>query len=210
LLRCCWQPMRCSTTQVAALPRGILLALFQGEQFGRLGSRRWVAEVQSFACAANVSRADSPTGLPLLHQPAALQPRVHARAAEPRDARGGGGPGGAARPWGASSCTRTTGAPPLPLPLTASLPSSRLWGRTCPWASRQSARPASPCPPAPSAASRRRPLPGCASHAAVLSGYNASYASTVYHSSFDNASNVDAAVVARSATVLGAAPLCPR
>ncbi len=49
-----------AATEVQALPNMIVFALFQGEAFGRLGSRRFAAELQQFACEVRRRRVASP------------------------------------------------------------------------------------------------------------------------------------------------------
>jgi hypothetical protein len=56
-------------TAAAALPLQILFAAFEGESFGRLGSRRFLAEVANFTCLQSVAAADSPTGRALCAAP---------------------------------------------------------------------------------------------------------------------------------------------
>jgi nicastrin len=58
-----------STPSSTSLPLQILFGLFQAEQWGRVGSRRWVSEVQSFTCDSNVSASDSPNGRPFCASP---------------------------------------------------------------------------------------------------------------------------------------------
>ena len=38
----------------------LLVAFFQGESWGRGGSRQWVGDITSFTCEQEVARADSP------------------------------------------------------------------------------------------------------------------------------------------------------
>lgn len=52
-----------SSVSVSTLPRQILFGVFQGEQWGRIGSRRWVSEVEgTFRCLSNVTAENSPSG----------------------------------------------------------------------------------------------------------------------------------------------------
>lgn len=44
------------------LPRRVAFGLFQGEAWGRIGSRRWLKEVQHFTCGSYQDAADSATG----------------------------------------------------------------------------------------------------------------------------------------------------
>jgi nicastrin len=47
---------------LSSLPYQIAFGFFQGEQWGRIGSRRWLSEVQSFSCSQIIPAANSPTG----------------------------------------------------------------------------------------------------------------------------------------------------
>lgn len=187
----------------AGLPFQILFALFQAEQWGRLGSRRWLAEVDAFSCAANVTADASPTGRDYCAKPlrtdlsfAALSLRDFAYVlAVDQVGRPGLGELYLHEFDSRPAPTNTTyftlnatlgaaGAPPSPLKLSfASLavPSSQ--------------------PPTP-LLSWKEFTPPLRFDGAVLSGYDLYFESRYFHSEFDNASAVDAGSVTAVATLL--------
>lgn len=178
--------------------------LVQGEQFGRVGSRRWVSEVQAFSCTTNVSAAASSSGRAFCAQPLRTNlefPHVplgsrltHVVAADQLGAPGlaqlffreddrrapvsGGGGGGISE-----ILVALGSAGLLPLPVNAA---------------NATAAP----PPTPLLSFQEAASPPLAFDGAVLSGYDAAFSSRAFHSAFDDAANVDAGAVAASATVL--------
>ena len=177
--------------------------LSQGEQFGRVGSRRWVSEVQAFSCTANVSAAAASSGRAFCAQPLRTNlefPRVplasrltHVVAADQLGAPGlpqlfvreddrrapASGVGGSV-----SAILAALGsAGLLPLPVVAA---------------NATAAP----PPTPLLSFQEAASPPLAFDGAVLSGYDSAFASRAYHSAYDDAPNVDPGAVAASATVL--------
>jgi nicastrin len=183
----------------AGLPRRVLIAHFQAEQWGRLGSRRWVSEVQQFTCAAPVLATSTHSAFcanPLRASVAftglhALTAVTHVIAVDQVGAPGlsslylhegdatSGGAGGAVDEI---SKLIASLSPSLPIPVF--------------WA------PASAAPPSPLTSFQEAASPALRFDGAVLSGYNASYATDVWHSEFDNHTRIDVAAVSRSATVL--------
>lgn len=184
----------------------ILFGIFQAEQWGRIGSRRWVQEVQGFTCQVNVSAAASPNGRAFCAQP--LRPDVtftslhlldvsYVLAVDQVGATGlapaAGGSGlflheydrSAAAPSNRTMSVLSalqSGGLSLPLPVRAA-----------------DGVPVAPPSPLLSFQEAQPPL---AFDGAVLSGYNSAYATPFYHSEFDNASVINAGVVASAATVV--------
>lgn len=54
---------------INTLPKRVAFGLFQGEAWGRIGSRRFVEEVSSFTCTTSVAASDSPTGFEYCRDP---------------------------------------------------------------------------------------------------------------------------------------------
>ena len=189
------------TPEAATLPFQILFALFQAEQWGRLGSRRWLTEVDAFTCAANVTATDSPTGREYCAKPLrsdvafaalALHDFAYVIAVDQV-----GRPGLRelylhefdSRPEPSNSTFYTLNATlsvPSAPPLTLTFASHAL---------------TSAQPPTPLLSWKERDPP-LSFDGAVLSGYDLQFESRFYHSEYDNASAVEASAVASVATLL--------
>ena len=188
-----------SRTDVATQTYQVMFALFQGEQWGRIGSRRWLTEVETFACTANVSAADSPNGRPYCAQP--LRSDVAFASLALRDFAFVMAVDQVGRPGLDRLYVHEFDARPVPtnatyLTLNAVLAGAGLGGLTVGLAGTTAA------PPPTSLLSwqdRDAPL---AIDGAVLSEYNTQFQSLYYHSEFDNASRVDSGSVAAAATVI--------
>lgn len=163
-----------SHTNMDTFPNRVAFGLFQGEAYGRIGSRRFVQELQQFTCTDTVSATDSPTGFaycrnPLRPDTAFTEVSMHAVVAADQVGR---------------TPLFVHGSGTVAAAVTAAVPGS--------------AAPASPAtmPPTP-LASFASSLPG-----AVLAGYDDAYASRYFHSQFDDSSNVSPTAVSTAALVL--------
>jgi hypothetical protein len=196
------------TPSASALPRPILFAAFQGEAWGRVGSRRWAAEAlnaSGFSCAAPVAGNASASGRPFCASPlrgdltfTALRnatPAVVVAADQVGGdgsgggggsgvwLRGGGSGGGSARAVLVAAAVAAAGAPACALfPFSSPLPATR------------AATDASlPLPPSP-----LRSFP--ATPALLLAGYDGAFTNAKWASRWDNATGAPA--VASAATLL--------
>jgi len=190
-----------SRTDAYTLPHQILFGLFQAEQWGRVGSRRWVQEVQGFTCLANVSAAASPNGRPFCANP--LRTDLTFSSLRLLDVQyvlavdqvgHPGLPSLFLHEFDRSSVVpdnRTfqvfdalghlpSGALPLPVARAGD----------------------TPVPPPTPLLSFQETTPPLTIDGAVLSGYDLQFATTFFHSEFDNASQIDAGVVANAATAV--------
>jgi hypothetical protein len=196
------------TPGAAALPRPILFAAFQGEAWGRLGSRRWASEAlnaSGFSCAAPVAANASASGrafcgAPLrsdttftaLHNvtPAVVVAvdQVGGDGGGGGDGGvwlrggGGGGGGGGARAAALASAVAAAGAPACAAaPFFAPLPLTRAASNAT-----------LPLPPSP-----LRSFPS--SPALLLAGYDGAFRNARWASRWDNGTG--AAAVASAATL---------
>ena len=189
-----------SRTNVSALPRQVMFALFQAEQWGRIGSRRWLAEVERFACQANVSAVDSPNGRPYCAQP--LRSDVAFASLNLRDfafvlAVDQVGRRGLDTLYVHEFDARQTPTNATFYTLEATLAGS---GLDPGFSVKQAGTTAAP-PPTSLLSWQDRDTP-LAIDGAVLSEYDTAFQSRYYHSEFDNAAIVDAGSVAAAATVI--------
>jgi nicastrin len=196
------------TANASALPRPILFAAFQGEAWGRVGSRRWAAEAlnaSGFACAAPVAGNASASGRPFCGAPLRADltftslrnatPAVVVAADQVGGNGGGGGGGGVwlrgaggaggARAVAVAAAVAAAGAPACAAPpYSAPLPPSALPATDA----------ALPLPPSP-----LRTFSPIAP-ALLLSGYDGAFSNPAWASRWDNATGAPA--VASAATLL--------
>ncbi|RYG57222.1 hypothetical protein EON66_00905 [archaeon] len=173
----------------------IVFAAYNAEQWGRVGSRRWLQEVGSFTCLANVSAAASATGAAFCASP--LRYDLTFTAIRPSDiayviAVDQVGQADAGQLY-VHEVDRLGG---VSLPISPILTALGAAG---------------PIPVQPSSATAMPPspvttfmdyVPALSVDMAVLTGYNAAFVNKYYNSRFDNASNVDAATITSAATLL--------
>lgn len=200
-----------------ALPLQILVGAFQGEAYGRIGSRRWLREVGAFNCSALVPGASSATGVPFCAAP--LRTSLAFTGLAPGDfatviAADQVGARGLSSLWLRGWATASRGAAPSPLgsgdssteTVAAVFAAAAGAGLLGPITALPAAAPQAAPPPSPvetfleSAGSASGSGSGVT--ALMLSGYDSAYASRVYHSQYDNATTVDAGVVTAAATLL--------
>ena len=190
----------------AALPLQIVFAAFEGESYGRLGSRRFLAELggANFSCQLNVSAAQSPTGRAFCAAPLRYDTTFELLAPSrvafvvAADQLGLAGASFFAHPAatpGSAFVSEVLGA------LRAPTPSSS--GTAAPWLPVADLGPAT----APPGALPATPLLSFAEFApraagAALAEYNTSLLSAAFQSRFDGAANVRASSVAAAATAL--------
>ena len=210
----------------AALPLQIMFAAFQGESFGRLGSRRFMSESfgGGFACAQNVTAVNSPTGrvacaFPLRYDATfaclagadlafvlaadqlGLTPAAGPLFAHPLGSGSNttSGPNSLAAQRSAWAASVLGALGPMPLPVLPGVPSA---AQSDPGALSQSfeADAAQPSTPLLSVGEFAPRAGGV-----VLAEYNTTLTSRVFRSEFDNASNASPSAIAAAATVMARA-----
>lgn len=179
-----------SKVDTASLPFQIGYGLFQGESWGRLGSRRFVSEIQGFACSSKASAASSVTGFAFCKQPVRTDLSFEEL---PSDGSGFAHVLAIDQAGGASANTYLHPAPGGSV--SAGVLNGAVSGSQLPVV----ASSVSEVPPSP-LTTFVKAWPGV--NGAVLSSYDALYANQFYKSSWDDSSNVDAAQVAKFATTL--------
>lgn len=186
-----------SQTDAAALPSQILFGAFQAEAWGRVGSRRWLADVQSFSCQTVVPAGDSPNGRAYCANP--LKPDITFASVQLADIQTVvtvDQMGGAGVPASGAYVHEVNGrGPEGTLPVYTALNGVA----TKPMPVQIAAATGAP-PPTP-VLSFQAAAPTTID-AAVIAGYDAAFADQYYFSRFDNGSTVSAAAVTASATLL--------
>ena len=199
------------TLSYLSLPAQIVFAAFQGEAWGAIGSRRWLGEVASFTCSAPVPANESATGVAFCSWPlrsslafTALRPSDIATVVSADQVGALGLSGLYLHDWVASSSGSSSGPTPggtaAGAVVNATFTAAAATGLLGPLTSLSAAAPLTSLPPSPVRSfvdASASPL-----QAVIISGYDAAFASRVYHSQYDNASRVDAAVVTAAATLL--------
>jgi hypothetical protein len=186
-------PTLCGPRSLKVIFSGVqvLFAAFQGEEFGRIGSRRWLSEVTSFDCLAVVPASNSPTGIEFCANPLrsntefeSLDVSKFAYVVSPNQV----GASGLNSLYSHEFDRQTTQTN-----FTSQL-FAAFTGLPLPVSSVDIAVP----PPGPLVSFLE--ASGFQGDATVLSGYSSQFTSKVYQSHFDT--TIDAAAVTASATVL--------
>jgi hypothetical protein len=219
-----------ATPSAFNLPLQIAFAAFQGEWWGRVGSRRWLSELGApstggFNCSDPVGAADSVTGAAFCAWP--LRTSLAFTALQPSDIAAVLGADQVGRPslagltlhtWdgsaaGSSSSSSGGGSAAAPIDVAgvvnataaAAAAAGALGPLTAPLAPPSSPAPSPPPHPVLTFTEETAPATTWLSQSlrvGLLAGYDSSFTSAVYGSQFDNATAVDAARVTAAATLL--------